>query len=60
MQQLQQELAKRRKMLCTRNMMISDLEWENSQMQDKRETRIVNSVVHCVLKIITIVDLQKN
>ena len=50
--QLQQELAKRREMLHAKDMIISDLKWENSQMQNKRETIIVNSVVQCVLKVI--------
>ena len=50
--QLQQELEKKWEMLYVKDMIISDLEQENSQMQNKRETIIVNSAVQCVLKVI--------
>ena len=55
--QLQQELAKRREMLHAKDMIISDLKWENSQMQNKRETmhKLSTCVVQCVLKVIIII-----
>ena len=55
MKKLRRELAKGQEMLHARDMVISDLEWENSRMQNKRETIIVNSVVQCVLKVTIII-----
>ena len=48
MKQLQQELEQGRKMGRVKDMIISNLELEKSRMQNKCETRIVNSLVHCV------------
>ena len=43
MKQLQQELEERKKMGRARDVIISNLEREKSQMQKKREIGIVNS-----------------